>query len=94
MQDKPSQFVHWFRAVSPYIHAHRGQTFVIGFNGEAVMDKDFPSFIHDIALLSSLGIRLVLVVGIRPQIEQRLYQSAIYEVLTIDLSALRPQRST
>ncbi len=77
MQDKPSQFVHWFRAVSPYIHAHRGQTFVIGFNGEAVMDKDFPSFIHDIALLSSLGIRLVLVVGIRPQIEQRLNEHGI-----------------
>jgi amino-acid N-acetyltransferase len=77
VQDKPSQFVHWFRAASPYIHAHRGQTFVISFGGEAVMDEGFQGFIHDIALLDSLGIRLVLVAGIRPQIEQRLNERGI-----------------
>lgn len=68
MQDK--SFVPWFRAASPYIHAHRGQTFVICFGGEVVMDERFPSLIHDIALLDSLGIRLVLTPGIQPQIEQ------------------------
>ncbi|MCK5877822.1 MAG: amino-acid N-acetyltransferase [Candidatus Marithrix sp.] len=64
------QFIEWFRSASPYIHAHRGQTFVICFGGEVVQEHNFPNLIHDIALLSSLGIKLVLVHGIRPQIEQ------------------------
>ncbi len=68
----PLKFVTWFRGASPYIHAFRGRTFVITFDGEMVASKDFPNFIHDIALLNSLGIRLVLVHGARPQIEQRL----------------------
>lgn len=65
-------FVDWFRGSSPYIHAHRGKTFVIVFGGEAVADERFANLIHDIALLHGLGIRLVLVHGARPQIEQRL----------------------
>lgn len=67
-----TDFVRWFRASSPYIHAHRGKTFVVYFGGEAVADPRFPSLIHDLALLNSLGVRLVLVHGIRPQIDQRL----------------------
>ena len=76
---KPLEFVTWFRNASPYIHAFRGRTFVITFDGEMVASKDFPNFIHDIALLNSLGIRMVLVHGARPQIEQRLkeHQSQI-----------------
>ena len=65
-------FVSWFRDSSPYIHAHRNKTFVISFGGEAVLADDFDHHVHDFALLSSLGIRLVLVHGIRPQIDQRL----------------------
>jgi amino-acid N-acetyltransferase len=65
-------FVSWFRNSSPYIHAHRNKTFVISFGGEAVQAEDFDHHVHDFALLSSLGIRLVLVHGIRPQIDQRL----------------------
>jgi amino-acid N-acetyltransferase len=67
-----TQFVAWFRQSSPYIHAFRGRTFVISFDGAAVIDPSFPALIHDLALLHSLGIRLVLVHGARPQIEQRL----------------------
>jgi len=67
-----NEFVNWFRASSPYIHAHRNKTFVISFGGEAVLDDDFDHHVHDFALLNSLGIRLVLVHGIRPQIDQRL----------------------
>lgn len=66
-------FVSWFRHSSPYIHAHRNKTFVIFFGGEAVQASDFCHHIHDFALLSSLGIRLVLVHGIRPQIDQRMH---------------------
>ena len=63
-------FVNWFRSASPYIHAHRGCTFVISFGGEVLQQN--PSLIHDVALLNSLGIRLILVPGIRPQIEDEL----------------------
>jgi amino-acid N-acetyltransferase len=71
-QDLPECFVEWFRGSSPYIHAHRGRTFVIAFGGEAVADSSFANLIQDIALLHGLGIRLVLAHGARPQIEERL----------------------
>lgn len=70
-KDKP-EFVHWFRQSSPYIHAHRGKVVVLSFGGEALTDTGFAHLIHDIALLNGLGIRLVLVPGARPQIEERL----------------------
>ncbi|KHF25464.1 amino-acid N-acetyltransferase [Solemya velum gill symbiont] len=67
-------FINWFRTASPYVHAHRGATLVLAFGGSAVADDAFPSLVHDIALLQGLGIRLVLVHGSRPQIEERLKQ--------------------
>ena len=67
-----TNFVHWFRDSSPYIQAHRNKTFVINFGGEALQTDNFQTLIHDFTLLSSLGIRLVLVHGIRPQIDERL----------------------
>ena len=72
IMEPQNSFVSWFRDSSPYIHAHRNKTFVIFFGGEAVLANDFDHHVHDFALLSSLGIRLVLVHGIRPQIDQRL----------------------
>ncbi len=68
-------FVHWFRQAGPYINAHRGKTFVVLFSGEAVEAENFSSLIHDLALLHSLGIRLVLVHGARQQIEARLREA-------------------
>lgn len=41
------------------------------FGGEAVEHANFANIIHDIALLNSLGVRLVLVHGARPQIDER-----------------------
>ncbi|MDH5479411.1 MAG: amino-acid N-acetyltransferase [Nitrosomonas sp.] len=67
-----NQFVSWLRTVAPYVNAFRGKTFVIGFSGEMVTGNKFVDFIHDINLLASLGIRLVLVHGARPQIQQKL----------------------
>ena len=67
-----SDFVRWFRAAAPYIHAFRGRTFVIAFGGEVVADPKFMALIHDFNLLASLGVRLVLVHGSRPQIEMLL----------------------
>ncbi len=40
-------------------------------SGEAVAHTNFANIIHDIALLNSLGVKLVLVHGARPQIEER-----------------------
>jgi amino-acid N-acetyltransferase len=70
-----STFVNWFRDSSPYIHAHRHRTFVIYFGGEALLDDNFKNLIHDFALLNSLGIHLILVHGIRPQIDNALKKS-------------------
>ena len=67
-------FVRWFRRAAPYIHAHRGNTFVIQIAGEAVASANFPALIHDIALLNSLAIKPVIVFGARPQIEARLLE--------------------
>ncbi len=77
VEDQQKSFINWFRNSSPYIHAHRGCTFVISFGGEAVLDDSFADLIHDFALLNSLGIRLVLVHGIRPQIDERLNKQNI-----------------
>jgi amino-acid N-acetyltransferase len=69
MQNSES-FVRWFRQVAPYVHDFGGRTFVIAFGGEMVAERArFESFIHDVNVLASLEIRLVLVHGARPQIE-------------------------
>ena len=65
-------FLAWFRSVAPYINAFRNKIFVIAFGGEVIADGKFVEFVHDLNLLASLGIRLVLVHGARPQIESRL----------------------
>lgn len=67
-------FVTWFRSVAPYINAFRNKTFVIAFGGEVIAGGKFVEFVHDLNLLASLGIRLVLVHGARPQIESRLVE--------------------
>ncbi len=70
-------FVNWFRHAAPYIKAHRGRTFVIAFGGEMAADARFPHFIHDVALLNTLGVRLALVHGARPQIERVLRERGV-----------------
>jgi len=68
--ENTGSFVRWFRQVAPYVHDFGGRTFVIAFGGEMVAERArFQSFIHDVNVLASLEIRLVLVHGARPQIE-------------------------
>jgi len=62
----------WFRNIAPYINAHRGKTFVLMLDGEAAEHPNFATIVHDIALLNSLGVRLLLVYGARTQIAARL----------------------
>ncbi len=77
MSNHLSEFVKWFRSAAPYIHAHRGKTVVLQFEGDLVDSDEFAHLIHDIALLNSLGIRLIIVFGVRPQIEKSQQQRNI-----------------
>ncbi len=63
-------YVKWFRQSSPYINAYRGKTFVLMLPGAAIEHGNFANIIHDIGLLNSLGVHLVLVHGARPQIDR------------------------
>ncbi len=65
-------YLQWFRAAAPYIQSHRGKTFVLALPGEAIACEQLQAIGHDIALLHSLGIRLVLCFGARPQINDTL----------------------
>lgn len=67
-----AQFISWFRSVAPYFHTFRGKTFVLAFGGEIFAEGKFVELAHDINLLHSAGIRVVLVHGSRPQIEVQL----------------------
>lgn len=66
-----SSFVSLVRSSAPYINAHRGKTFVIGFSGKLVASDAFAHVVHDLTLLHSLGINLVLVHGARAQIAEK-----------------------
>ncbi len=70
--NKQDSFVDWFRQSTPYINAFRNKTFVIAFGGELLADTQFTLLVHDIMLLHSLGVKLILVHGARPQTEARL----------------------
>jgi amino-acid N-acetyltransferase len=68
----PHTFVPWFRAVAPYIHAYRGKTFVVAIAGEAIAAGKLNNFVQDLAILHAMGIKLVLVHGFRPQVNEQL----------------------
>jgi amino-acid N-acetyltransferase len=70
--DARAQFVTWLRDVAPYVHAHRGRTFVIAFGGELIEAGRLNALVHDLSLLHAMGIRLVLVHGSRPQVQAQL----------------------
>jgi amino-acid N-acetyltransferase len=65
-------FVPWFRSVAPYIHMHRGKTFVVGIAGEAIAAGKLAHLVQDLALIQSMGVKIVLVHGFRPQVNEQL----------------------
>jgi len=65
-------FVPWFRSVAPYIHKFRNQTFVVGIAGEAIAAGKLPHLAQDLALIQSMGVKVVLVHGFRPQVNEQL----------------------
>lgn len=68
----PHTFVPWFRSVAPHIHAYHGKTFVVGMAGELIAAGKLNAFAQDLSLLHAMGIRLVLVHGFRPQVDEQL----------------------
>ena len=68
----PHTFVPWFRTVAPHIHAYHGKTFVVAITGELIAAGKLSSFAQDLAILHAMGIKLVLVHGFRPQVNEQL----------------------
>lgn len=62
--------VRILREALPYITRFAGEIFVVKFGGEALEGNNFIHLLPDIALLRSVGIRIVLVHGANPQIEE------------------------
>lgn len=77
--------IKWFRQSAAYINAHRNKTFVLMFDGDALLDENFDNLIQDIALLGNLGVRIVLVHGARPQIDTALKKLGIHSHFHNDL---------
>ena len=73
----PHTFVPWFRSVAPYIHAYRGKTFVVAIAGEGIAAGKLSAFVHDLAILHAMGIKLLLVHGFRPQVSEQLKAKGI-----------------
>ena len=70
--DLPPTFVSWFRSVAPYIHAYRGETFVVAMAGELIAAGKLNLFVQDLSILHAMGIKIVLVHGFRPQVSEQL----------------------
>ena len=74
---KLEAFVKWFRSATPFIHQFGERTIVIAFGGEVLTDGEMMQLAHDINVLVSLEIRVVLVHGTRPQVEDQLRQHGV-----------------
>ncbi|WHP46530.1 amino-acid N-acetyltransferase [Mannheimia bovis] len=77
MHNTELALAQWFRQSTPYVNMHRGKTFVIMLDGDVIESPNFINIINDISLLHSLNIKLVIVFGARPQINQLLTQNNI-----------------
>lgn len=67
-------FVPWFRSVAPYIHMHRGSMLVVGLPGEAIAAGKLQNIVQDLALLHSMGMKIILVYGFRPQVSAQVVE--------------------
>jgi amino-acid N-acetyltransferase len=70
-----NNFVAWFRSVAPYVNEFRGKTFVVVFDGEIMAGERSAEFFRDFNLLVNIGVKLVIVHGVYPQIKLRLKEA-------------------
>lgn len=83
-------FVAALRGAAPYVHMHHGRTVVVVVPGEICARPDTDRLLGDLALLFSLGVRLVLVHGARPQIEHELAVRGLAPAFHGDLRVTDP----
>ncbi|MDG2252353.1 MAG: amino-acid N-acetyltransferase [Methylophilaceae bacterium] len=67
-----NSFVEHFRLSAKFIYQFNKKIFVIAFGAEVLKDEQLKQISHDINLLHSLNIKLVLIHGIRPHIDHKL----------------------
>lgn len=84
----------FFREAAPYLHLHRGSTVVIAFSGEVINTPQFDSILNDIAILSALGVHIIIVHGARLQIDQQLQQANCAIEITNDLRVTNAETLT
>ena len=58
------------RGILKYVPRFQGQIFIIAIDGSIVADENFQNIITDVAVLRSLGIKVVIVHGIGHQVEE------------------------
>jgi amino-acid N-acetyltransferase len=58
------------RGILKYVPRFQGQIFVIAIDGAIIADENFSNLLVDIAVLRSLGIKIVLVHGIGHQVQE------------------------
>src|SRR5258705_3797910 len=58
------------RGILKYVPGFQGQVFVIAIDGWIVADENFGNILVDLAVLRSLGIKVVLAHGISHQIQE------------------------
>lgn len=71
------RFAEWFRGSAPYIDRHRHRTLVVLIEGGVFEGDHLDTLVQDFALLHTLGVRVVVVFGVREQIECALRSASI-----------------
>ena len=84
------------RGILQYVPRFQGQIFVIALDGAIVADENFSNLLVDLAVLRSLGIKVVLVHGIGQQIQELselrkipitdIYGAGVTDSATLDLA--------
>jgi len=92
------------RGILKYVPRFQGQTFVIALDGIIVADENFPNILIDLAVLRSLGIKIILVHGIGHQIEELsktrsiaitdIHGTGVADAATLDLAIRASSRVT
>jgi len=58
------------KGILRYVPRFQGQIFIIAIDGSIVADDNFPNLVTDVAVLRSLGIKIVIIHGIGQQLEE------------------------
>ena len=69
--------MNWFRSIVPYVNEFRGKIFVVVLDGEIMAGENSAEFFRDFNLLVNLGVKLVLVHGVYPQVKSRLKEAKL-----------------